>query len=137
MGSDIHLTNSLALLSLSSFSDSRILRLQFVMASDAPRSSGKQNKPSSSGSSYFPPLSDVECIALHNEITALKTSNPSTYFVKILPFWKLDLLLRRDEYSPDKLFFPLDALKFCPLPFPQILVDFFSFTHLAPCQVSP
>ena len=105
------------------------------MASSGHKSTSPSSDPLSSIS--FLPFSRTERIEINLEINALKRSNLSTCSGKITPVSNLDSLLRGDEYTLEKLFFPLDALKYCTLPFSPILSTSSIFTCLVPCQISP
>ena len=91
----------------------------------------------SSFASYLTPFSRSERDTMSTDSLKLNISNSSTRNLKLRPVLHFDSLFWREEFFLDRLIFPIDALKFCPLSFPQVLLDLFDFFRLAPCQISP
>ena len=84
-------------------------------------SSGMPRDTFPSFSFYLSPLSGSESASLSMEYVTLNTMNSSTRNLKIRLVLHFESLFWLEEYFPDRLFFPIDALKFYPLPFSFVL----------------
>ena len=86
---------------------------------------------------YLTLLSRSERDTMSTNSLELNILNSSTRYLKLRPVLHFDSLVRREEFFPNRLIFPIDALKFYPLPFLQVLLDLLDFVCLALCQISP